>query len=302
MSGWRRENASKPAGERGGTLRAAHRIVDGALQIWIGSLGALGLALRVLEIADHDHHQVVEIVGDAAAELTDGFHALRGGELLLRLAQRPLCLHALRHVARDLGEAEQVALLVANGIDDHEGPELGAVLANAPPLGLVATLARRRRQRPCRYAGGAVLLGVERAEMVPDDIGRRVTLDALRARVPGGHDAVRVELEDRVIHDGVDETAETRFALQQTLARLLALGHVARDLGKPEQHAIVVANGVDDGERPEASSVLANTPAFGLEPAEPRRRSAAPAPERPRARSSGVKKVAYGRPMISAGS
>ncbi len=103
--------------------------------------------------------------------------------------------------------------------------------------------------------------------MVPDDIGRRVTLDTLRARVPSGHNAVRVELEDRVIHDGVDETAETRFAVQQTLARLLALRHVARDLGKPEQHAIFVADGVDDGERPETSSVLANTPAFGLEPA-----------------------------------
>ena len=77
------------AGQRGGPLRAAHGIVDGALKIWTGGLGDLGLALRVLQIADHDHHQVVEIVRDAAAELADGFHALRGGELLLRRRAAP---------------------------------------------------------------------------------------------------------------------------------------------------------------------------------------------------------------------
>ena len=52
--------------------------------------------MRDVEIADDHGQQIVEVMRHAAGELADGFHLLRLGELLARLAQ----LHA--GVAKDL--------------------------------------------------------------------------------------------------------------------------------------------------------------------------------------------------------
>ena len=64
---------------------------------------------------------------------------------LLRLAP-------LGDVAGDLGEADQLAVLVADRVDDDVGPEAAAVLAHAPALRLEAALAQRRRERRARLA------------------------------------------------------------------------------------------------------------------------------------------------------
>jgi hypothetical protein len=42
---------------------------------------------------------------------------------------------------------------------------------------------------------------------------------------------------------------------------------VASDFGEPDNLAVVIANCIEDGECPEASAVLADAPAFALEPA-----------------------------------
>ena len=69
-------------------------------------------------------------------------HLLRLGKLLLRPLQRLLRLPPLGDVARDLGEADQLAVVVADRVDDDAGPEARAVLAHAPALGLELALAR----------------------------------------------------------------------------------------------------------------------------------------------------------------
>ena len=78
------------------------------------------------------------------------------------------------------------------------------------------------------------------------------------------------------MRDAAGQAAE-RFHLlgmEQRLARLLErqlriapFGHVARDLGKPQQRAVVVTNGVDHHARPEARAILAHPPALVLEAA-----------------------------------
>ncbi len=55
-------------------------------------------------------------------------------ELLLALAQGLVGPPAFGDVAGDLGEADQPPLLVADGVDDHVGPEPNAVLADPPAL------------------------------------------------------------------------------------------------------------------------------------------------------------------------
>ena len=53
----------------------------------------------------------------------------------------------------------------------------------------------------------------------------------------------------------------------QALLGLHSLGHVACDFGEPYNLAVVIANCIQHRKRPEASAVLADAPAFALEPA-----------------------------------
>ena len=79
-------------------LRALHRAVDEAQK-----LGRLRhMPAQQIEIADHRHQQVVEVVGDAAGELADRFH-------LLGLAQLLFDTLGFSQVARDGGEVHGLA-------------------------------------------------------------------------------------------------------------------------------------------------------------------------------------------------
>ena len=106
----------------------------------------------------------------AAGELADGVHLLRLIELLARRFQALLPFAPLGDVARDLGEADDIALRVADAVDDNAGPEPGAVLAHAPALGLVPAFARRGRQRAGRDLFGVIFRGVEFRKMPADDL------------------------------------------------------------------------------------------------------------------------------------
>ena len=67
-----------------------------------------------LQIADHDREQVVEVVRDPARKLTDRLHLLGLEQNLPRRLQRLLGVAPLRDVSRDLGKADEVALLVSD--------------------------------------------------------------------------------------------------------------------------------------------------------------------------------------------
>ena len=136
------------------------------------------------------------------------FHLLRLRELLLRPLQRLGRLAPLGDVARDLGEAQQLAVVVANRIDDDAGPEFRAVLAYAQALGLERALALGRREGARRQADGAIGLGIEAPEMLSDDLRCEITLDAFGAGVPVGDDAVGVEHVQGVVPHALDEMLE----------------------------------------------------------------------------------------------
>ena len=65
-------------------MRPSLRIRDGALQIGWSILEGLRVFLDCFEVAQNDHHQIVEVVRDAAAELPNGLHLLRSRKLFLR--------------------------------------------------------------------------------------------------------------------------------------------------------------------------------------------------------------------------
>ena len=81
----------------------------------------------------------------------------------------------------------------------------------------ISTYIKRDPERARGLACIAVGVGVKAREMVPDDLGRKVTLDALRAGIPVGHDAVRIEHIERVVDHAVDEQPELAFVVGKRL-------------------------------------------------------------------------------------
>ncbi len=215
-------------------------------------------------MAADDHQEVVEVVGDAAGQLAEGFHLLGLHQLLVGALQLQLGLPPLGDVAGDLGEAQERTPFVADGVDQHAGPEHRTVLAHAPAFGLVLAFVRCAVERLGGDACPAIHVSVELGEMVPDHLVAGVALDALGAGVPVGDHPVGVEHIKRVVRDPVDQQAELPFALQQGLLRRLAFGDVARGLREADQLAGLVVDSLQRPLRPEPAAVLAQQPAFVL--------------------------------------
>ena len=156
-SGWRREKASRRWVSA--AARCAPRMALSTERASRSESSAPPVgerALHRLQIADDDGQQVVEVVRDAAGQLADRLHLLRLRKLLLRALQRLLRLAPLGDVARDLGEADQLAGRIADRVDDDARPEGRAVLAHPPALGLELALAPCGLERARRHAGGPV--------------------------------------------------------------------------------------------------------------------------------------------------
>ena len=131
------------------------------------------------------------------------------GRLLLReppgfLVRPPL----FGQVARDLREPAHLPAFVVQGRHDDGRPEAAAVLPDAPPFLSISTVGAGRGEDLARLARAAVRVREEDLVRFPDDLLGRVTLDPLRARVPGGDVAAGVEDEDGVVDDLFDEQIE----------------------------------------------------------------------------------------------
>src|SRR5206468_2372524 len=109
-------------------------------------------------------------------------------EAALGLEQGLLSPAVLGHVAGDLGESDQLAVLAVDSVDDDARPEPRAVLADAPAFALELAFVARGVEHLLRHSRLAVLLGVESREMLADDLVGLEPLDALGAGVPAGHD------------------------------------------------------------------------------------------------------------------
>ena len=182
---------------------------------------------------------------NASGQLAYGIHLLRSRKLLLRFSKGALGLHPLGDVARNLGEAQELALIVPYCIYHDRSTKLGAVLAHPPTLGLVLAFATGSRQCFVGDACCLILFGVELAEMQSDDLVRRIAFDALRAGVAGRNDAIRIKVENGVIDYAFHQLPEPHLAFQKPLLGLPAFGHVPRDLNETEQFAVLLANGVE---------------------------------------------------------
>jgi hypothetical protein len=209
---------------------------------------------QVRGVADR-RERIAQLVREHREELV---HALRVG-------LESLDALALGHVARDLREAAQVAVVVAQRGQHHVGPEVGAVLADAPTFLLEAAGVARDLELALRHALRDRVGRIERREMPADDLGCAVALDQRGAGVPGAHDARDVEHEDRVVAHALDDQAGALLAAPQRLLVLAALGEVAGDLREAPQRAVGVAQRGDDDVRPEQRAVLADAPALVLE-------------------------------------
>jgi len=170
-------------------------------------------------------------------------------------------------VAGDLGEAEQAAGVVVDGIDHHIGPEPLAVLAHPLGLALEPALADRGRQRLLRLSVGAILGRVEQRKVPADDLASLVALDRLRPGVPVGDQALRVEHVDGVVVHALHQEREALLALAKRGVHLAALGDIAGDLGETDDFAVIGIDRVDHHMGPEPRAVLAHAPAFGFETA-----------------------------------
>ena len=115
----------------GPTASRFRQVVEIATQI--GPVIRHGLR-REPRLREDDREQVVEVVGDAARELADGFHFLR---LAQRVFERPLFRDVFGHHL----EAEQVALLATHGPAAQAHDDAMAVLAL--PLDFDALYPRR---------------------------------------------------------------------------------------------------------------------------------------------------------------
>ena len=167
-----------------------------------------GVALQCLRAGVPAAHRAVHV------EHEDGVvaHAVhQQPEALLAGAQFLLVALALGEVARDLDEAVELAAGPAHGRDDHVGPEARAVLAQAPAFVLEAALGRGPAQFLLRPSGRDGLGRIEDREMLADDLLARIALELLRAGVPGDHAALRVQHEDAVIDDALDQELEAVF-------------------------------------------------------------------------------------------
>jgi hypothetical protein len=136
-------------------------------------------------------------------------HALdQQPEALFALAQCFLVHAPLAQVARDLGEAEQLARFVAQGGDHDVRPEARAVLLHPPALILEAPLGGGDLQLVLRPATFQSFAGIEDREVAADDLFGRVPLDPLRAEVPGHDPSLGVEEEHGVILRLLDDELE----------------------------------------------------------------------------------------------
>src|SRR5204863_75418 len=124
-------------------------------------------------------------------------------------------------------------------------------------------------QRARRQPGRAVRVGVEAGEMLPDDLFGGVAFDAFGARIPVADDAVRIEHEQRVIHDALDEQAEVSLAFPDRLLGSHAFADVARDLTEAGEAAAAFVHRLHVRGRPESAAVLAPPPVVALLPPGP---------------------------------
>src|SRR5271154_2963467 len=148
-------------------------------------------------------------IGESFQFLVGGFEFQR--VLTLRLVERPnffLGLLALSNVAGDLAETAQLAVGAVYRREDHVSPKLGTVLAHPPPFALEAAILPRHFQLVGRLACLDIFGRKKATVMLTDDFCGSVSLDTLRTFVPAYDPALRIQHQDRIVLDALDQQSK----------------------------------------------------------------------------------------------
>ena len=167
--------------QRRAALSTLQGVVDELVHLAVAGWQA---AFHELKTALDGHQQVIEVMGDAAGQMTDRLHLLRLHQCFPRAFEGLFRFLAFGDVPRDLGEADKHALAIADRVDDDVRPELRAVLADAKAFSFESPFTPRCFKRDRGKPGLAVFLGIKDREVLADDLFRLVALDPFRARVP----------------------------------------------------------------------------------------------------------------------
>jgi hypothetical protein len=105
-------------------------------------------------------------------------------EALFALSKSFFCGPAVGAVAHDLGEADDVAVLVVEPHEQARAPKPATVLPYLPTLVFGPSLAGSDFQFSCIFASGAVLRSEENRSRFSKHVGFAETRQALRTLVP----------------------------------------------------------------------------------------------------------------------
>ena len=152
---------------------------------------------------EHRGQGVAQLVGEHGEELI--LAAVGVGQLLGLAAELHLELLAIGGVADHLGEALELAPLVAQGGHDGTPPESRAVATDLPLLARHLAAGRRLPDLRLGLARLGILEGREAREGLADDLGGVISEQQVRAVVPAQHAPVRVEQQDRIVLDAIEE-------------------------------------------------------------------------------------------------
>src|SRR6185369_6631132 len=104
-----------------------------------------------------------------------------------------------RDITRHLREAQQFALVIAQGSNDDVRLETGAVLAHAPAFVFSAAVLSGQAQVLGGLAAPDILRGAKTGQIRTLDFTGAITEQSLRAGVPTGYSSGGVEHEDRIV-------------------------------------------------------------------------------------------------------
>src|SRR3569623_142956 len=225
----------------------------------------INMSCDYIHPAGHHAQNIVEIVRDATCQLTERLHFLGLEERSIGQIQRLRRFPLLGNVASNFSKPDQLALVVANGINNGVCPECRAVFANTQPFLFEPSLLYRGGQSQLRQTASPIFRRVKLGKVLTDNLGARVAFHALRADVPVGNLARGRDHENCVVRDALHQEAETLLAFAQRFLRCSPLGDIACDLGETNEVAGIVSNRVYDNTCPKTSPIFADPTPLVLE-------------------------------------
>jgi hypothetical protein len=136
---------------------------------------------------------------------------------------------ALGNVAHDVRKSDELAFLVADGVDHHRRKKHRSILANTPTVLFIGARSGSHCKSVFGSTGDPVRRRVKAREMLADNLTFGIALNPLRPGIPARHDASRIQSNQCVIARSFRKKPELPFAFVQRLGRQLLGCYVTAD-------------------------------------------------------------------------